>query len=163
MRTLKHIVGLMSVTLGASSCVFGPFYDDEIPSTTTQVTFSMFALNPGATVTAECANHYSGFSQFGSKVASTSPTTVHGESVYSAQLKKVIPASCWDYGFGKPLTFLRFKEQMSSGPKTLLIFHKDDGPECISDEFAAGHGPITAGMNCAYDGSSNQLRLYANH
>jgi hypothetical protein len=162
MKALTRVVGLLVVTIGLGGCVYGPFYDDEIASTTTQVTFSMFALNPGATVTAECATHYSGFSQFGSKVASTTPTTIHDESIYSAQLKKVIPASCWDYGFGKPLTFLRFKEQMSSGPKNLSIFD-DAGKDCISDEFAAGHGPITAGMECAYTESSGQLRLFATH
>ncbi len=118
MKVVTHVFGVLGAALGISSCVYGPFYDDEIPSTTSQVTFNMFALNPGATVTAECANHYSGFTQFGSKVASNTATTINGESIYSAQLKKVIPASCWDYGFGKPVTYLRFREQMSSGQRT---------------------------------------------
>lgn len=162
MKVVTHVFGVLGAALGISSCVYGPFYDDEIASTTTQVTFNMFALNPGATVTAECANHYSGFTQFGSKVASTTATTINGESIYSAQLKKVIPASCWDYGFGKPVTYLRFREQMSSGPKNLMVFD-DEGVDCINDEFDDDHGPITAGLNCAYSESSNQLRLYATY
>ena len=162
MKTVTRVVGMLSTSIGLSGCVFGPYYDDEIASTTTQVTFNLYALNPGATVTAECATHYSGFSQFGSKVATTTPTTIYGESIYSAQLKKVIPPSCWDYGFGKPLTFLRFREQMSSGPKNLYIFDQD-GAECIGDEFEDEHGPITAGLNCAYTDTNSQLRLFASH
>jgi hypothetical protein len=162
MNAMRRVVVLLAATLGGVGCVFGPFYDDEIASTTTQVTFSMFALNPGATVTAECATHYSAYTQFGSKVASTTPTTTYGESIYSAQLKKVIPATCWDYGFGKPVTYLRFREQMSSGPKNLIIFDQD-GSDCITDEFEAHHGPITAGMNCAYSDTGGSLRLFATY
>jgi hypothetical protein len=162
MKATKGVLFATAATLTASGCVFGPFYDDEIASTTTQVTFSLYALNPGATVTADCATHYSGFSQFGSKVASTTPTTINGESIYSAQLKKVIPASCWDYGFGKPVTYLRFREHMPSGPKKLFIFDQD-GPECISNELEDGKGATTAGFNCAYTDTDNTLRLFATH
>lgn len=148
---------------GLTGCLYGPFYDDTIPSTTSSVNFGLWATQPNVTVTAECATHYSGFSQFGSVVSSSTPFTYHGESIYSASLTRVIPASCWDYGWDKPLTYLRFFQQGSDGFKGSVQVFDSSGRTCISNHFSSGDGPISAGWACRKTDSDTQLRLYAQH
>src|SRR5689334_666910 len=99
MARFREICWPLAFALCSAGCAWGPFQDDTIPNTTSVVTFNLFAITSGATVTAECATHYSGFSQFASKVASTSPITLNGDNLYSATIKKVIPETCWDFGF----------------------------------------------------------------
>lgn len=145
---------------GTAGCVYGPFYDDTISSTTATVTFNLYATQPGALMTAECATHYSGFTEFGSKVASNTPSTLAGESIYSAQLKKVIPASCWDYGWDKPVTWLRFFQKKDGETYNVQVFNSD-GPACLGEHVGDGEGWLTAGWACRR-AEGQQLRLWAN-
>ncbi len=157
-----HLGAMVAVVLGNSTaCVYGPFYDDTIASTGSTVTFNLYATKPSALMTAECANHYSPFIEFGSKVAGTSPSTLAGESIYSAQLKKVIPASCWDLGFGKPVTWVRFFQKKDGDTFAVQVFDQD-GPECISDHVDDGEGWLTAGWACRRT-EGQQLRLFAEY
>jgi len=155
-----HLGAVVVLALaGGSGCVYGPFYDDTINSTTSSVTFNVYATKPGAVMTAECANHYSPFSQFGSKVASTTPSTLAGESIYAAPLQKVIPASCWDHGFGKPVTWLRFFQKKDGDTLAVQVFNAD-GPSCVADHIADGEGWLTAGWACRRT-EGQQIRLWA--
>ncbi|HYO95586.1 MAG TPA: hypothetical protein VER33_13785 [Polyangiaceae bacterium] len=151
---------LGGVCLLAAGCVYGPFHDDTIASTTSRITFNLYATQTEAVMTAECATHSSGFSAFGSKTGSASPTTLNGESIYAAQLERVIPASCWDFGFGKPVTYLRFFQTKDGQTYNVMTFD-NAGRTCIRDHFADGEGPVTAGFACAKTDNSNQLRLFA--
>jgi hypothetical protein len=153
--------GILIVALGnTTACVYGPFYDDTIDSTGSSVTFNLYATSPSALMTAECANHYSPFVEFGSKIAATSPITLNGETIYSASLTKIIPESCWDFGFGKPVTWLRFFQKSGGNTYGVQVFDHN-GPACISEHVGDGEGLITAGWACRRTESS-QLRLFAN-
>jgi hypothetical protein len=154
--------GIATLALcGGTGCVYGPFYDDTIDSTTTSVTFNLYALKPGAVMTAECANHYSPFTEFGSKVSSSTPVTLAGESIYPARLDRVIPAACWDFGFDKPVTYLRFFQKKDGQTYTVQTF-THQGRDCVADHVNGGEGWITAGWACR-DKDEQQVRLFANH
>ena len=161
MRT-KHLETMLALALlNGTGCVYGPFYDDTIATKSTTVTFNLYATKPAALMTAECANHYTPFTEFGSQIASTTPSTVAGESIYSAQLKTVIPASCWDDGFGKPVTWLRFFQKKDGDSFAVQVFNQN-GPECISEHVADGEGWLTAGWACRRT-EGQQLRLHAEY
>jgi hypothetical protein len=159
MKRYGELTSLLALALCSVGCAFGPFQDDTIPSTTSVVAFSLYSITSGATVTAECATHYSGFSQFASKVASTSPVDLNGDNLYPATINKVIPASCWDFGFGKPVTWLQFFQKKDGKSYRLFVFD-DAGASCVGNELGDGTGAIVAGQEC---GEAGQLRLFANY
>lgn len=158
MGRFAQIACLLALGLGPTSCVWGPFRDDTIPSTTSLVTFDLLAVTSGATVTAECATHYSGFSQFASKVATTT-VPVNGDNLYLATIKNVIPARCWDFGFDQPVTWLRFYQKKDGKTYQLYVFDQT-GVDCVNDALAERTGAIAAGQRC---GEAGQLRLFANY
>jgi hypothetical protein len=156
---MRHFIVSLGCGLGAAGCTYGPFQDDTIPSTTTTVTFNMYALSAGDLMTAECATHYSPFVQFGSKVASSTPIELNGDSIYEATLKKKIPASCWDYCCDRPVTFLRFYQRHGDRKDLTYVFDRSD-IGCVNDALADGETPQVAGMNC---GAPETLRLFAQY
>ena len=157
---LKAILMLVAATLG-TGCVYGPFYDDTLESTTSLVKFNLYSTQAGATMTAECSTHVGPFSEFGSVTASNTPFTFNDETLYSAKLERVIPADCWDYAFGKPLTFLRFFQKKGGTTYNVQVFD-NDAPACINNLVGEGQGFVSAGYACRKTDSNNNLRIFAN-
>jgi hypothetical protein len=159
MACLMRGVSLFSVSLLGGACVTGPHYDQHIASHGTPVDLEVWASDPGATIQAQCANHYSPWSTFATFTASSTAIVVAGDSVYhGVKNGVVVPLSCWDLGFSPAATFLHFT-QTANGHTYSMQTYDQAGLDCLfSRIFTEGvYGP---GLDCALKGDvATQIRL----
>jgi hypothetical protein len=140
----------LSVLLACATagCLYDPFQETVIPSTTSPVTFHLYALSPGDIMYGECARHYPPWHGIGARVARTEPMELNGYPLYPVNMEVVLPVACWDRsGGGRPFTQVRFFQQHGSRTDQVFVFDSD-GAACVSDELEDGETPVTAGLNC---------------
>ncbi len=109
---------------------------------------STYATTAGAEITIECGKpaHNVSWLHAGTFTASTSATTIAGESVYPANGYITLPTSCWDAGWAGATytTYMQFKQN-----DAFMFVYDEAGIDCLADGLTAGDGPITAGYECA--------------
>lgn len=158
-------LALATLAVCSSACMTSPYHGQTISDRSDAVTFNFYATSPNATVTIDCGPGY--FDPYQNSILTftsvTSPTTIHGETVYYAGGSRVVPSSCWDHIHGSYMTRLRPKQDGRS-----MRVYDQAGLNCIGSALRAGDGPITAGSTCAltYSNSSNYLpyvRIFASN
>jgi hypothetical protein len=160
---VRQVLWLSLSLLVGASCVTGPHYDQHLTSHTDAIDLEVWASSPGASIEAQCANHYSPWSTFATFTASTTAIVVHGDSVYhGVKNHVVVPLSCWDLGFSPVATFLHFT-QTSGGHTYNMQTYDQAGLDCLFSRIW-DEGAYTPGLDCALKGdTATQIRLLANY
>jgi hypothetical protein len=142
-----------------------PVFGEDIGDHRSAVSFELFAIAPGATMTLGCSLPMIGeppeylrekvYTEFARTTAAATPyLTVEGDSVYRAVATGTIPDSCWLGGPPFMFTYVRAQEDGF----TALVFD-DAGIGCLLHEILTlRRSPIDSGYRCAMRYGGGELR-----
>lgn len=148
LRLFVSISLAAAATSSFGACVVSPLHDELHSAATDPISISTYATAAGAEITIECGkpSHNTAWVHVGTLTASTSATTIGGESVYAARGDITLPVSCWDTGWAGATytTYMQFKQNDDA-----MFVYDEAGFNCLIDGISVGDGAITTGYECA--------------
>src|SRR5436190_17295265 len=130
----------LSIGVLAAGCMVGPTWGTWVDDHTHPIDFNLYAISPSAKMTLECTAPWwigpPDYHEFAHVTASDHPLiTVDGGSIYTANVSKVVPESCWgSYHGTEVVTDIRPKQDGWNA----AVFD-DAGRDCAFHEVLVEH------------------------
>jgi hypothetical protein len=155
---MTKLIGVALLCAALSSCVINPHHSQHTGTRATPIRFEIFSITPNASITVTCSHHYGNVMNVTSFTGGSNPITYAGQTVYAKTMNITLPQGCWEPWSGPNYSYITYIRVKQGGYNSAVF--DEAGLDCLFDEIGDGTGPITAGINCRYDGSD--ILLFAN-